>query len=206
MAQPSRLQAKSRWRGVVGRDSDTPAVLGRKPHARRSAGRELDARSTFRARFGTCRLDGRKLDTTVHSKDSRARFGHCWDSRATFGHSKAPERPNVARKPQICPDAARRCAACPDVARQRQEARQCERGRAPETARSPSAPYPVKPGADTRLTNLLSTAQFFGYITARDAPGARRQLLGRARCHHAPTGSAATRPHIDDPVCVGNHI
>lgn len=175
-----------------------PCGLGRKPHARRPAGRELDARSTFRARFGTCRLDGRKLDTTVHSKDSRARFGHCWDSRAAFGHSKAPERPNVARKPQICPN----------VARQRQEARQCERGRAPETARSPSAlPLSRKAGgAGTRLTNLLSTVQLFGNITARDALGTRRQLLGRACCHHAPTGSAATRPHIDDPVCVGNHI
>ena len=176
-----------------------------------------------RARFG--HLCGSREKTACsplcraragRSKHFRARFGHCRDPRATFGHSKAPERPNVARKPQICPnvarrcaacpDVARRCAACPDVARQRQEARQCERGRAPETARSPSAPYPVKPGADTRLTNLLSTAQFFGDITARDAPGARRQLLGRARCHHAPTGSAATRPHIDDPVCVGNHI
>lgn len=174
------------------------------PLCRARAGRSKH----FRARFGTCRLDGRKLDTTVHSKDSRARFGHCWDPRATFGHSKAPERPNVARKPQICPNVARRCAACPDVARQRQEARQCERGRAPETARSPSAlPLSRKAGgAGTRLTNLLSTVQLFGNITARDALGTRRQLLGRACCHHAPTGSAATRPHIDDPVCVGNHI
>lgn len=183
---------EGRCRTRFGRPCGSREKTARSPLRRARAGRSKH----FRARFGTCRLAGRKLDTTVHSKDSRARFGHCWDSRARFGHSKAPERPNVARKPQICPN----------VARQRQEARQCERGRAPETARSPSAPYPVKPGADTRLTNLLSTAQFFGYITARDAPGARRQLLGRACCHYAPTGSAATRPHIDDPVRVGNHI
>ena len=162
------------------------------PLCRARAGRSKH----FRARFGTCRLAGRKLDTTAHSKDSRARFGH----------SKAPERPNVARKPQICPDVARRCAACPNVARQRQEARQASVAGHPRQRALPPPPYPVKPGADTRLTNLLSTVQFFGHITARDALGARRQLLGRACCHHAPTGSAATRPHIDDPVRVGNHI
>lgn len=124
MAQPSRLQAKSRWRGVAGRDSDAPAVLGRKPHARRSAGRELDARSTFGRDSDTAGILGRHLDT-----------------RRPLNVQMSPENPRYVR---MSPGDARRVRMSPDNAKRRDSAGAA--GHPRQRARPPRFPYPVKPG------------------------------------------------------------
>lgn len=132
----------------------------------------------------TQRILGRDSDTA-------GILGRHLDTRRPLSVQMLPENPRYVR---MSPDNAKRRDSASAAGHPRQR------------ARPPRFPYPVKPGAGTWLTNLLSTVQLFGHITARDALGARRQLLGRACCHHAPAGSAATRPHIDDPVRVGNHI
>lgn len=142
----------------------------------------------------TQRILGRDSDTA-------GILGRHLDTRRPLSVQMSPENPRYVRMP---PGDARRVRMSPDNAKRRDSASAA--GHPRQRARPPRLPYPVKPGAGTRLTNLPSTEQFFGNITARDALGTRRQLLGRACCHHAPTGSAATRPHIDDPVRVGNHI
>ena len=124
MPQPSRLQAKSRWRGVAGRDSDTSVVLGRKPHTRRSAGRELDARSTFGRDSDTAGILGRHLDT-----------------RRPLSVQMSPENPRYVR---MSPGDARRVRMSPDNAKRRDSASAA--GHPRQRARPPRFPYPVKPG------------------------------------------------------------